>query len=117
MLIRTESQKGGWPVPFIDPRARGAGLGVWVEGLGALGHAAAVDGRLSDLRAPLAARTACGGALIVQRQQSPGDAARWPAPELVEGAWFRDDVTRMDDQQHALSGLLVAAGGLGPVSS
>lgn len=116
MLIRTESQKDGWPVPFIDPRARGAGLGVWVEGLGALGHAAALDERLSDLRAPLAARTSCGGALIVQRQQSAVDAARWSTPELVQGAWFRDDVTRMDDQQHALSGLLVAAGELGPVS-
>ena len=42
-------------------------------------------------------------------------AAAWDSPTLVEGAWFRYDVTRMDDQQHALSGLLVAAGELGPV--
>ena len=29
-----------------------------------------------------------------------------PGPERVEGAWFRDGETRMDDQQHALAGLL-----------
>ena len=40
---------------------------------------------------------------------------QWRSPDLVEGAWFRDDVTRMDDQQHALSALLAAAGALGPV--
>jgi hypothetical protein len=27
-------------------------------------------------------------------------------PGRVEGAWFRDGETRMDDQQHALAGLL-----------
>jgi hypothetical protein len=116
MLIRSESQKDGWPVP-VDPRARGAGLGVWVEGLGALAEAAGRDDRLADLRPALAARVACGGSLLAERQQNAGDAATYAAPPLVEGAWFRDDVTRMDDQQHALSGLLAAAGALGPVGS
>jgi hypothetical protein len=115
MLIRSESQKDGWPVPFVDPRARGAGLGVWVEGLGALGHAAAADDRLADLRPLIDERVACGGALLAERQQERADAAGAASPELVAGAWFRDGVTRMDDQQHALSGLLVAAGALGPV--
>jgi hypothetical protein len=115
MLVRTESQKESWPVAFVDPRARGGGVGVWVEGLGSLSRVAAGEPRLADLREPLAARQACGAAILADRQADASEAARWPAPDRVEGAWFRDDVTRMDDQQHALSGLLAAAGHLGPV--
>jgi hypothetical protein len=59
----------------------------------------------------------CGAALLAERQPDRRAAAAWDSPSLVEGAWFRYDVTRMDDQQHALSGLLVAAGSLGPVGS
>ncbi|MBA3286541.1 MAG: helix-turn-helix domain containing protein [Acidimicrobiia bacterium] len=117
MLVRSESQKDGWPVPFVDPRARAAGIGVWVEGVGALVRAAEQDNRLADDRPALETRLTCGGAIIAGRQQDGSDAAAWAAPGLVEGAWFRDDVTRMDDQQHALSGLLAAAGELGPVGS
>jgi hypothetical protein len=116
MLVRTESQKDGWPLPVIDPRARAAGLGVWGEGIGALAVAAAHDDRLADLREPLAARLACTGSLLLERQYDAEQAAEWARPELVEGAWYRLDVTRMDDQQHALTGLLVAAGELGPVT-
>jgi hypothetical protein len=100
MLVRFESQKHAWPVAFVDPRARGGGVGVWVEGLGALARAAATDERLADLRPALATRLQCGAGVLVDRQ-------------AADGAWFRDDVTRMDDQQHALSGLLAAAGRLG----
>jgi hypothetical protein len=117
LLVRAESQKGGWPLPFVDTRARGAGLGVWVEGLGALAEAAAHDDRLADLRPALDDRVRCGAGLLAERQPDRSDAAEWDSPNLVEGAWFRYDVTRMDDQQHALSGLLVAAGELGPVGS
>jgi hypothetical protein len=115
VLLRTESQKDQWAVPVIDPRARGAGLGVWVEGIGALGHAAEHDERLADIRQPVAERVACGSSLLADRQIDADRAAEYGTPSLVEGAWFRDDVTRMDDQQHALSGLLVGAGELGPV--
>lgn len=117
VLVRTESQKDGWPLPFVDARARGAGLGVWVEGLGALAGAAGRDDRLADLSEALGARTVCGAALLAERQPDRRAAASWDSPSLVEGAWFRYDVTRMDDQQHALSGLLAAAGALGPVGS
>jgi hypothetical protein len=115
MLVRTESQKGSWPVAFVDPRARGGGVGVWVEGLGSLARVAAAEPELVDLRDPLEARLACGGGILEERQEDASAAADWPAPDRVEGAWFREDVTRMDDQQHALSGLLAAAGQLGPV--
>jgi hypothetical protein len=115
MLVRTESQKDSWPVAFVDPRARGGGVGVWVEGLGSLSRVANAEPQLEDLREPLSARLSCGGGILEERQEDASDAAEWPEPDRVEGAWFRDDTTRMDDQQHALSGLLAAAGQLGPV--
>jgi hypothetical protein len=102
-IIRFESQKGGWPVPFGDVRARGAGLGVWVEGLGSLAGVAVLDPRLADLRPAIDERLSCGAGLLVERQVVDGDPNE-------AGAWFRDDVTRMDDEQHALSGLLAAGG-------
>ena len=113
MLVRVESQKDGWPPTVVDPRARGAGLGVWVEALGSLERLAAIDARLADLRPALAARLACGASLLVERQVDEARAGTFAAPELVRGAWFREGVTRMDDQQHALSGLLAAAGRFG----
>lgn len=111
MLIRSESQKGGWPVPssVVDPTARGAGLGVWAEGLGSMTRVADADDRLADLRPLLRERLACGAGILVDRQVSAADAEEYPEPSLTQDAWFRDDVTRMDDQQHALSGLLEAA--------
>jgi hypothetical protein len=112
MLVRVESQKDGWPPVFVDPRARGAGLGVWVEALGALERLAAVDDRLADLRPALATRLECGAVLLIERQVDELAAQEFAAPDLVQGAWFREGRTRMDDQQHALSGLLAAAGRL-----
>jgi len=103
VLLRTESQKDGWPTPFVDAHARGAGLGVWVEALGSLERVAEVDPRLRDLRPALQDRLACGAGLLAARQVDGG-------PPEEAGAWFRNDVTRMDDQQHSLSALLAAAG-------
>ena len=103
LLVRVESQKDGWPTPFVDAHARGAGLGVWVEGLGSLARVAEVDERLGDLGPALEERLQCGAGLLAARQVVGG------APEEA-GAWFREDVTRMDDQQHSLTGLLAAFG-------
>jgi hypothetical protein len=90
---------------------------VWLEGLGSLSTVAARDPRLADLREPLEDRLQCGAGILAERQEDAAGAAEWPAPDLVEGAWFRENLTRMDDQQHALSGLLLAAGRIGPVGS
>ena len=62
--------------------------------------------RMADLRAPIAERAACIAGLALSAQSDAQDAAKAAQPGRVEGAWFVDGETRMDDQQHALAGLL-----------
>ena len=86
------------------------------EGLAGQWRTALADPRLADLRGPLAERATCMAGLAIAAQSDAADAAGAPNPSRVEGAWFRDGETRMDDQQHALAGLLrtvaiVRAGG------
>ena len=85
---------------------RGGGDGVADEGLSGLWLAARADPRLADLREPIAERATCMAGLAVRAQSDGHDAAGAAHPGRVEGAWFRDGETRMDDQQHALVGLL-----------
>jgi small neutral amino acid transporter SnatA (MarC family) len=85
---------------------RGGGYGVIGEGLAGLWLAAQGDPRLADLREPIAERAACNAGLAVREQSDRRDAAEAVRPARVEGAWFRDGETRMDDQQHALAALL-----------
>jgi small neutral amino acid transporter SnatA (MarC family) len=98
---------------------RGGGYGVIGEGLSGLWLLANEDPRLADLRDPIGERATCNAALAVRAQSDHEDAADAARPGRVEGAWFRDGETRMDDQQHALAGLLrtipiVAASGSTP---
>jgi small neutral amino acid transporter SnatA (MarC family) len=86
---------------------RGGGYGVFGEGLTGLWRAAQLDDRLVDDRAALAERATCIVGLAIEAQADAADAVEYPDPGKVEGAWFIDDVTRMDDQQHALSALLL----------
>ena len=95
---------------------RGGGYGVMGEGLTGLWHTALADPRLADLRGPIAERATCMAGLAVDAQSDADEAAGAKNPSRVEGAWFRDGETRMDDQQHALAALLrtraiVRAGG------
>ena len=83
-------------------QARAAGLGTWVEGLGSLWLLAGTDRRLAGLQDAIGERAACGAGMLVRRQVADGSP-------VEAGAWFSGGVTRMDDQQHALSGLLLAA--------
>ena len=107
--VRSISQRfGPWGVAVRGTfTPRGGGYGVFGEGLAGLWRAAQLDERLIDERAPLGERALCISGLAVEAQADRVDAAAYVDPGKVEGAWFIDDVTRMDDQQHALSALLL----------
>jgi hypothetical protein len=100
-LIRYESQHEGSALNGLSES--GASLGTDGEAAAALWRLAGTDPRLADLRPRLSERVRCSAGTLVHRQASPGD----PNP-LVRGAWFDDDYTQMDDQQHAIAALLGA---------
>jgi small neutral amino acid transporter SnatA (MarC family) len=108
---------GPWGALVRGPHEpRGGGYGVMGEGLTGLWRTALADQRLADLRGPLADRATCMAGLAIDAQSDAAEAAGFKRPDRVEGAWFRDGETRMDDQQHALAALLrtvaiVRAGG------
>ena len=108
--VRSISQRfGPWgPAVRGTFTPRGGGYGVFGEGLAGLWQAAQLDDRLVDERAPLADRALCISGLAIEAQVDATEAAGYDEPSKVEGAWFIDDRTRMDDQQHALSALLLA---------
>jgi small neutral amino acid transporter SnatA (MarC family) len=85
---------------------RGGWFGVVGEAVAGWWLTARADARLADLRTPLAERATCVAGLAVERQSDAEDAVDAARPERVEGAWFVEGTTRMDDQQHALAGLL-----------
>ena len=85
---------------------RGGWYGVIGEAFTGWWLTAQEDPRLAGLRGPIAERAGCNAGLAVRAQSDAEDAANAARPERVEGAWFRDGETRMDDQQHALAGLL-----------
>jgi hypothetical protein len=108
---RREAQKRehGLISVLRKPPTRGAGFGTTLEGLDSLWRVSVADRRLADLRPQLAERVSCAAALLTERQATPAQAAGFRDPGLVEGAWYTDDVTRMDDQQHTMAGLAAAA--------
>jgi small neutral amino acid transporter SnatA (MarC family) len=85
---------------------RGGWYGVVGEALTGWWLTAQADPRLGDLVEPVAERAMCIAGLAVTEQSDADDAAGAARPERVDGAWFVDGETRMDDQQHALAGLL-----------
>ncbi|MGH8978136.1 MAG: hypothetical protein ACRDV7_08690 [Acidimicrobiia bacterium] len=104
LLTRWEASKdAGVPYSWTHgPERRAAALGTWVEGQAALARLARTDDRLADLRDLTLDSTGCGAGVLVARQRESNDPR-------VAGAWFTDDESRMDDQQHAISGLLALA--------
>jgi small neutral amino acid transporter SnatA (MarC family) len=106
--VRWVSERfGPWGAVVRGSRVpRGGGYGVTSEGLAGLWLAARDDPQLADLSRPIADRATCIAGLAVRAQSDGHDAAGSAHPGRVEGAWFRDGETRMDDQQHALVGLL-----------
>jgi small neutral amino acid transporter SnatA (MarC family) len=98
---------------------RGGWYGVVDEALTGWWLVARDDPRLAGLREPIADRATCIAGLALAEQSGAEDAVGAARPGRVEGAWFIDGETRMDDQQHALAGLLrtipiVEAGSDGP---
>jgi small neutral amino acid transporter SnatA (MarC family) len=85
---------------------RGGWYGVVGEALTGWWLVAQADPRLRDLRGVIAERATCVAGLAIDEQSDADEAADAARPERVEGAWFTDGETRMDDQQHALAGLL-----------
>jgi small neutral amino acid transporter SnatA (MarC family) len=85
---------------------RGGWFGVVGEALTGWWMTAQADPRLADLREAVADRATCTAGLALSEQSDGEDAANATRPERVQGAWFVDGETRMDDQQHALAGLL-----------
>ncbi|MEO8458057.1 MAG: hypothetical protein ABI559_09615 [Chloroflexota bacterium] len=108
LLVRTEAQReGSWYGSLLRGRdSRGAGAGTWIEGLAGIWRASKYDNRLDDIKQSIVERTTCIAGIMAKRQQTGEQAEKYAEPSLVEGAWFRDGVTRMDDQQHTFSGLI-----------
>lgn len=110
--VRWESQRTdeGLNRVLRGGQALGAGVGTLGEGLGSL-HRLGTDvpGTFSDEQlAVVGERLACTAGMLVDRQVGADDAATTGRPGAAEGAWFTDGVTQKDDQQHALSALLLA---------
>jgi hypothetical protein len=87
-------------------QALGAGLGALGEGVAGMYRLSDTEPVLLDDRVALAEHLSCIGGMLVERQTTAAEAAAYARPEMVAGAWFRDDVTQVDDQQHTLSALL-----------
>jgi hypothetical protein len=97
LLIRTESTRDHALVRVVHgPPRRAAALGTWVEGQAALARLARRDERVRDLASRIETSARCGTGVLVHRQDR-------------NGAWYDDGRTRMDDEQHAISGLIGTA--------
>lgn len=105
MIVRFDAQRGSaYGSITHGPAPRGGGAATWLEGLAAMRPLTLTDPRLADLERPVEEALACGAARLAERQVEPGDEVS----DQEAGAWFYDDLTRMDDQQHAASGLLLS---------
>ncbi|MEQ8719518.1 MAG: hypothetical protein RIE08_18090 [Acidimicrobiales bacterium] len=99
--VRYESQRDTdwWTYLTRGRRALGAGVGTLGEALGNLWQVAPDD--------DVAARGACLAGMLVERQVDADEALSERDPGRTAGAWFQFGVTQMDDQQHAMSALLL----------
>lgn len=105
MISRFDAQRGTFYGSLTHgPAPRGGGVGTWLEGMAALRPLVLTDDRLAGLAEPLDETLACVAGNLADRQVRPGA----DTSDQEAGAWFYDDLTRMDDQQHAASGLLLA---------
>lgn len=103
VAVRWESQRNGGIDGLVhSPESIAAGQGTWLEGLGTLGQLANSDERLADVEEELGERLLCGtGRMLAKQTVGTGRAE-------LDGAFFVGGVTRVDGQQHVLSGLILA---------
>ena len=108
LQIRWESQRSdGWLNTLLrGGHAIPAGLGSLGEGIAGLWRVAEVDPRLTSLAGALGDRATCAAGMVASRQVTPAQAAAYPEPGRVQGAWFHGGLTRMDDEQHTLSAMV-----------
>jgi hypothetical protein len=110
IMTRIESQRTNTNVNQYARwgQALGAGLGALSEGVAGMWRLSAEEPVLMDVRVQLAERLECLAGLMVERQTDASQAAESNHPEMAFGAWFSDDSTQVDDQQHTMSALLTA---------
>ena len=104
IAVRWESQRNGGLDGLVhSPEPIAAGQGTWIEAIGMLHQLSEDEPRLEDLRIPLQERLLCAaGRMRVKQTTGTGTVE-------FDGGWFTGGVSRVDGQQHALSGLLFAA--------
>lgn len=110
LIMRYESQRRDSLFSEVTrgPMVMGGALGVWGEGLSGLWRLSTIDPRMAEHRDRLEERALCGAGMLAERQVTAEEADDYARPEMARGAWFFRGATRMDDQQHALSALLLA---------
>ena len=108
LMSRVEAQRTGDGIQSVIRfgHALGAGVGAMGEGTAGLWRIAHAGNGLAGSQDDLADRVECVTALLVDRQVQADDVVSDAGAEV--GAWFKQDVTQMDDQQHTLSSLLLA---------
>ena len=108
--LRFEAQRRGSGINLAVRWVPGtpAGVGTAGEGIAAIWRLAQVDQRLTDLVPNVEDRLACFAGMMVERQATAAEAARYPRPGMVQGAWFYRGYVQMDDVQHVMAGLLAA---------
>jgi hypothetical protein len=108
--LRFEAQRRGTGINLLVRWVPGtpAGVGTAGEGMAALWRLAQQDERLADLVPNVEDRLDCFAGMMVERQATAAEAAGYPRPELVRGAWFYRGYVQMDDVQHVMAGLLAA---------
>ena len=107
IAVRWESQRNGGLDGLVhSPEPIAAGQGTWLEAIGMLHQLAENESRLEDLKSPLKDRLLCGAGRMRVKQTTGTGVVEF------DGGWFTDGTSRVDGQQHALSGLLFAASSL-----
>jgi hypothetical protein len=121
VMTRFESQRTGsaWSRWLRGKPSMGSALGTHGESLNGWAMIVAHEPSLHMQQTNVVESARCNAGLIAERQVSVAAAsALHPAdPAKVEGAWLAQGITRMDDQQHTLSALVLALDRAAPGSA